>query len=581
MEENEALEKLKKTYNLNNDISKWLYKTYKEKAFDLMDKRPYILGHYKEVNVKKALKVIDDLSNDDLEINEMAFYILHIFNEASKNGYIMCNEDYLENKLLKIYDKKFFYDNFDDTIDLLIRDNEIVKEEIQIQRHYYLKYYYDLENSFAERIGELFELSNGIENKEIEDFIKNYSEITLNVEQKHAISKALGSKMFLLSGLAGTGKTTVLKAVVDGFKNLLENPEIKLVSLSGMAVRRISESVGVEAQTIHSFLNLKDNIELKDIKAKKKKIKCDVLIIDEASMISLELFNLLFNSINNNCIIIITGDYRQLPSIGVGTVFKDLIDCEKIPYIELKDILRQKSNVIIQSSYNIIEGISFDDGLKTKKGEFEFLECKSEGIADKVRSVIEKNLKEGTKIYDIQVISPQKHDKNGTDELNYFIANTFNKNDGREVYKYAVLDSVIQKKNNYKNKIFNGEKGIVTRVETNVLKGMESLTVQFGKKEIEYNYKNLDELDLGFCLSVHKMQGSESKVVIIIIDENHKNLSRELLYVAVTRAKEKVIIVGSKNAFNQGIKRTSLDRKSELKVRLKTSVFKKYQAFLS
>lgn len=236
-----------------------------------MDKRPYILGHYKEANVKKVLKVIDDLSNDDLEINEMAFYILYIFNEASKNGYITCNEDYLENKLLSIYDKKFFYDNFDDTIDLLIRDNEIVKEEIQIQRNYYLKYYYDLENSFAERIGELFELSNGIENKEIEDFIKNYSEITLNVEQKHAVSKALSSKMFL------------------------------------------------------------------------------------------------FNSISNNCIIIITGDYRQPPSIGVGTVFKDLIDCEKIPYIELKDILRQKSSVIIQSSYDIIEGIGFDDGLKTKK----------------------------------------------------------------------------------------------------------------------------------------------------------------------------------------------------------------------
>ena len=551
MEENEALEKLKETYNLNNDISKWLYKTYKEKAFDLMDKRPYILGHYKEVNVKKALKVIDDLSNDDLEINEIAFYILYILNEASKNGYIMCNEDYLEKKLLKIFDLGVFFDNFSYAIDLLIKDNEIVKEE----KYYYLKYYYDLENSFAERTGELFELSNGIGEKNIESFISTYSEITLNDEQKDAVSKALKSKMFLLTGLAGTGKTTVLKAVVDGFKELLENPEIKLVSLSGMAVRRISESVGVEAQTIHSFLNLKDNIELKDIKAKKKKIKCDVLIIDEASMISLELFNLLFNSINNNCIIIITGGYRQLPSIGVGTVFKDLIDCEKIPYIELKDILRQKSNVIIQSSYNIIEGIGFDDGLKIKKGEFEFLECKSEGITDKVRSVIEKNMKEGTKIYDIQVISPQKYDKNGTDELNYFIANTFNKNDGREVYKYDVLDSVIQKKNNYKNKIFNGEKGIITRVETNVLKGMESLTVQFGKKKIEYNYKKLDELDLGFCLSVHKMQGSESKVIIIIIDENHKNLSRELLYVAVTRAKEKVIIVGSKKAFNEGVKR--------------------------
>ena len=577
MEENEALEKLKKTYNLNNDISKWLYRTYKEKAFDLMDKRPYILGHYKEVNVKKALKVIDDLSNDDLEINEIAFYILYILNEASKNGYIMCNEDYLEKKLLKIFDLGVFFDNFSYAIDLLIKDNEIVKEE----KYYYLKYYYDLENSFAERTGELFELSNGIEDKNIESFISTYSEITLNDEQKDAVKIALKSKMFLLTGLAGTGKTTVLKAIVDGFKNLLENPEIKLVSLSGMAVRRITEAVGLEAQTIHSFLNLKDNVEIKKVKAKKKKIKCDVLIIDEASMVSLELFNILFNSINDDCIIIIAGDYRQLPSIGVGTVFKDLIDCEKIPCVELKDILRQKSNVITENSHNIIKGNGFDEGIKIKKGEFEFVECKSESIPDKVRRLIEKNMKEGTKIYDIQVISPQRYDKNGTDELNYFIADAFNKDEGRKVYKYAVLDSIIQIKNNYKNKVFNGEKGIVTRAETDLLKGMEKLIVNFGEREIEYNYNNLNELDLGFCLSVHKMQGSESKVVIIVIDENHKNLSRELLYVAVTRAKEKVIVIGSKKAFNEGVKRTSLDRKSELKVRLKASVFKKYQAFSS
>lgn len=190
-------------------------------------------------------------------------------------------------------------------------------------------------------------------------------------------------------------------------------------------------------------------------------------------------------------------------------------------------------------------------------------------------------MKEGTKIYDIQVISPQRYDKNGTDELNYFIGDAFNKDEGRKVYKYAILDSIIQIKNNYKNKVFNGEKGIVTRAEADLLKGMEKLIVNFGEREIEYNYNNLNELDLGFCLSVHKMQGSESKVVIIVIDENHKNLSRELLYVAVTRAKEKVIVIGSKKAFNEGVKRTSLDRKSELKVRLKASVFKKYQAFSS
>lgn len=141
-------------------------------------------------------------------------------------------------------------------------------------------------------------MSNGIEDKNIESFISTYSEITLNDEQKDAVKIALKSKMFLLTGLAGAGKTTVLKAIVDGFKNLLENPEIKLVSLSGMAVRRITEAVGLEAQTIHSFLNLKDNVEIKKVKAKKKKIKSNVLIIDEA----LELFNILFNSINDDCI---------------------------------------------------------------------------------------------------------------------------------------------------------------------------------------------------------------------------------------------------------------------------------------
>ena len=146
-------------------------------------------NNIKIFNIKNAIKVIDDLSDDDLEVNEMAFYILHILNEASKNGYIMCNEDYLEKKLLKIYELGTFFDNFDDAIDLLIKDNEIFKEEIKRERYFYLKYYYDLENSFTERTGELFELSNGIENKEIENFIKNYSEITLNNEQKDAVRR--------------------------------------------------------------------------------------------------------------------------------------------------------------------------------------------------------------------------------------------------------------------------------------------------------------------------------------------------------------------------------------------------------
>lgn len=576
MEENEAVEKLKDTYGASNDIGKWLYRNYKEKAFGLIEKKPYILGHYKGKDTKKALNMVYDLS-EDLCVGRIAFYVLGILESSADNGYTMCDEEYIKKELSRLYDLNYLFDDFDEAVDLLTADNEIVREDILGKIYYYLKYYYDLETSFAERTGELFELDNGINDKEIKSFINSYSEINLNDEQKDAVSRALKSKVFVLTGLAGTGKTTVLKAIADGFKELLDNPEIKLVSLSGMAVRRITEAVGLEAQTIHSFLNLKDTVEMKKAKPKKKKIKCDVLIIDEASMISLELFNILFNSISDDCIIIISGDYRQLPSIGAGKVFKDLIDCEKIPYAELKDILRQKSNVIIKNSHNIIEGNGFDEGLKIKKGEFEFIECRSESISDKVRSVIEKAMKEGTKIYDIQVISPQRYEKNGTDSLNYFISDAFNKNDGRKVYKYAVLDSIIQIKNNYKNKVFNGEKGIVIRTETDVLKGMEKLIVRFGKKEIEYNSSSLSEIDLGFCLSVHKMQGSESKVVVIVIDENHKNLSRELLYVAVTRAKEKVIIIGNKEAFNEGVKRTSLNRKSELKVKLKTYVFPKYK----
>ncbi|MDY6228045.1 MAG: AAA family ATPase [Clostridium sp.] len=552
-------EKIKEELKIRDiDIISILYDRFKEKTVEYIKENPYELGHFINIDINAVKGIIKNLYPKDERINLIAFYIIFILEmNKSNNGHVFVYENDLFNdcneRIKGVSDSEF-----KKSLSLLENKKAIVIDESYI----YLQELYQAEVSLSEMIAEKSNKKTGINKREAELFVDSYVDFQLNKEQKQAVLMALTNKISIISGNAGTGKTTVIRAIVDGFKKFMDNNDIKLVSLSGKAVRRIEESTNLKAYTIHSLLN------------DKKKISADILFIDEASMVGLQLFEKLLSALKRDCIIVITGDVKQLSSIESGQVFNDLIQSGIIKNTKLTQIVRQTNdNIIIENANKIGEGKGIEKGgVKLKKGQFEFYECESKEINTKVVERIISLLNDKHSIYDIQVIAPQKQN-NGTIELNRSIGEAFNKPVVSELKRkdidFVVLDPVIQNINNYKRGIFNGQKGSISGMKNKNDGNIDELTVTFDNdRDVVYKDEEINELELAYALTVHKMQGSEEKTIIFTVSPKHKNLNRNLIYTAVTRAVERVIVVGDKETFNNAVAKENRVRNSNLINRL-------------
>lgn len=546
-------EKMKEELEIKNiEIINSLYNKFKEKTVEHIKGNPFELGHFLNLDVNVVKKIIENLSTNEDKIQLISFYIIFTLEmNKSNNGHVFVYENNLFSECNERI-KGISNSEFKRALSLLENKQAIFIDETCI----YLQELYQAEVSLSEIIYDKNNKKTLITEEEAEMFVHSYNEVQLNEKQKQAVAMALRREISIISGSAGTGKTTVLKAIVDGFKKFMDNPVIKLVSLSGKAVRRIEQATGIKAYTIHSLLH------------DKKKINADVLILDECTMIGIELFAKLLSSLKENCIVVITGDIKQLPAIEAGKVFNDLIQSELIKNTELTQIVRQANDsIIIENANKIAQGKGFEKGgIKLIKGQFEFCKCESKNINREINILIEALLNKNISIYDIQVIAPQKNN-NGTIELNKVIAETFNRR-ANKTAKFEILDPVIQTTNNYKKRVFNGEKGKITYLTSMMNGDIKELTVKFDDRDVVYKNDEIDELGIAYCLNVHKMQGSESKVVILVISPKHRNLNRNLIYTAITRAVEHVIIIGDKEAFNNGIAKENRTRNSNLINRL-------------
>ncbi|OAA87791.1 ATP-dependent DNA helicase [Clostridium ljungdahlii] len=546
---------------------------------NMVNDRAYILSHY-AISFKVIKEIIEKCSvNKDEDYksrNIVAAAIIYINECMAKEGHVFTYKSELEDRLKELgvlNDEKLL----DKILDFLSAENEIVLyRDLNENTCIYLSRLYNSEVKLAELITNFVEENKKInyDLDKVEKFIKSYisKNIRLNNLQQKAVKMSLSNKITCIAGVAGSGKTTVIKAIVEGFKYLKCN-NIQLTSFTGKAVERMSCITGVQGSTIHRLLGIEreDNNNFRSIKA-------DVLIVDEIGMIGLQLFTDLMISVkdNKNIRIVIVGDKFQLQSIDPGSVLKDLIKSGVIPVVYLQDVVRQQKNSLIISNANkIIKGIGINgekSGIWLKKNEFEFINADGENIKEKVIGAVEKLLNKGTSIYDIQVMSPVKKGNNGVEQLNREIANEFNPIQERDIYKLGILDPVIVVRNNYRKNIFNGQKGIVKKVLRNMTE-IESVTIDFSGKEITFKKNEVEDIEVAYVSTVHKMQGSESKVIIMIVDKEHKRmLSRELLYVAVTRCIERIIIIGNKDTFNEAVKRVIKERNSLLSDRIEENI---------
>ncbi|MGX1263615.1 exodeoxyribonuclease V alpha subunit [Rossellomorea marisflavi] len=391
--------------------------------------------------------------------------------------------------------------------------------------------------------------------------------------QREAIETALMSPMLLLTGGPGTGKTTVINGIVELYADLhgcsLDPKEYKdepfpvlLAAPTGRAAKRMTESTGLPAMTIHRLLgwNGKEGFQTDEERA----IEGKLLIVDEVSMLDTWLAHQLFKALPENIQVIFVGDEDQLPSVGPGQVLKDLLESGRVPTVRLTDIYRQEEgSSIIDLAHQMKAGRLPRDLVKQQKDR-SFFPCRTNQITEVVQKVVENAKKKGFTPKDIQVLAPMYRGPAGIDRLNVLLQEIFNKNDGtrKEIafgdVKYRIGDKVLQLVNQPENNVFNGDIGEVVSIfyaKENTEK-QDMVIVSYEGTEVTYTRQDLGQITHAYCCSIHKSQGSEFPIVILpVVKSYYRMLRRNLLYTAITRSKQFLILCGEEDAFRMGVER--------------------------
>lgn len=384
----------------------------------------------------------------------------------------------------------------------------------------------------------------------------NPSDFSLEEEQREAIAQALRHKVLVITGGPGTGKTTLLISLLA----LLRAAGISfaLAAPTGRAAKRMGEMTGEEAKTIHRLLEYSPR-EHRFQCGEHSPIEADVVIIDEASMVDLPLMDHLLRAVEPHSHLILLGDVDQLPSVGPGSVLRNLIESGVVPVVVLRRIFRQsRESLIVVNAHRILQGQSLLFGDDREKRDFVFVPRESE---EEILEAVKTLMKERSKDNEIQVLTPIHRGLLGTVHLNRELQKLLNPS-GEALERGETLfrlgDKVMQVKNNYDKAVFNGDLGRIARIDQEE----EELQVDFDGRPVAYAFDELDELSLAYAISIHKSQGSEYSAVVIPLHTSHYlMLHRSILYTAVTRGKELVVLVGSKRALAMAVRNVRVEKR--------------------
>jgi exodeoxyribonuclease V alpha subunit len=552
-----------------NESSK-IYKYYKESTMNIIDDNIYSIIYDIDgigfLTIDKIASKKEILENDERRIKACIIYIMNELCMENGNIYNLKEEIYLG--VSNYLNFEFSLEDFEYYLLKLNKDGKVIIEGDR----YYLTDYYKKEVYNANFINKLLSIDDTKFNN-IGKYIKLLEDvynIEYNDKQKLAISTSFKKNFLVITGGPGTGKTTIIKAIVDLYMKLNNltvkgaQEEMALLAPTGRAARRIMETTNVSAMTIHKFL--KWNKETNEFGVNEhNKVPVKFVIVDEVSMIDNSLLFHLFSGLPNNIKMIFVGDHNQLPSVLPGEILKDLIDCGKVPVIELNDLYRQKENsYIISLAHDIKDGI-VDNNINEKKDDYNFIEARSSDIKEILVQLCIKALEKGYSYKEIQVLIPMYKGINGIDNINIALQNVFNPKKENEIIfdynnvEYRIGDKVLQTKNNNDLNISNGDIGTIENI---IYKDLEyTILIDFNDEIFEYNKKDFEDIRLGYAISIHKAQGSEFDIVILPMDLSYNRmLYRKLIYTAVTRAKKSLMVIGNLEAF-----RTSILNKREEK----------------
>lgn len=553
-----------------------IYNTYKSETIIHIEHNPYCLTDF--ISFLKVDEIALKLNIDTFDERRIKACIIYMMKKL-----LFTNSDtYLEYD--EILESVFNYlkidlnvDDFDLYLEELINENKI----ILLNDKYYLKEMYDSEINIINTIKYL-------ENKKIDKlFLDNRIEelervnnIKYNDKQKEAIKKSLENNITIITGGPGTGKTTIIKAICELYQNIFKlsyeelTNRIALLAPTGRASKRMSESTNLPASTIHRFL--KWNKETNEFLVNEyNKNDHHLIIVDEVSMIDLNLLDSLFKGLTKNIKLVLVGDHHQLPSVGPGNILKDLIESDLIDTIYLDTLYRTDENSYITTLAHEIKDNNLSDSFLETKGDYTFLKCHS--IKDNLKNLCLQLIAKGYDYKRVQIMAPMYAGVNGIDNLNKELQNIFNPKTNQNEIKYGDViyrenDKILQLVNLPEENIYNGDIGIIKNIVK--IENKTFIYIDFDGNLVKYETKDLNKITHGFVISIHKSQGSEFEVVIMLISNSYKRmLYKKLIYTGITRAKRKLILVGDPDAFLYAVNNNSeKNRKTNLLEQLKNNI---------
>lgn len=567
---NIVMELTKLGFDMKDSLS--FLNKYNNKILDTVNNNIYELIDSDEMSFVKIDEIALGMGINEDDERRIKALIIYIMKELCfNNGDTFLFLEEISNMLsnyVSISNEKFDY-----LMMKLVKNKKIIIED----KRYYLRKFYEAEKYICERLCFLNDMSINsnvsidkyINNKEKDDKIK-YDEI-----QKKAIYSGVNNNITIITGGPGTGKTTIVKAIVNILihEKKLKKDDIALLAPTGRASKKLMETTGISASTIHKYLGWdKDTNTFATDEYSPNGQK--YIIVDEVSMIDTLLMEALFKGIRRDAKLILVGDYYQLPSVSEGQILKDIIDSDCLPVIRLNQIYRQSEDSYILNLAYDIKNKNISEDLFIKKDDYLFISSDNDNAGSYIKEVVKKAIKKGYTDREVQILAPMYKSLNGIDSLNIMLQELFNPSskNKKEInirnVTFRECDKVLQLVNDPDNNVYNGDIGYIEDIIISKDKKIiNQININYDGNIVEYTPDKFINFRHGYAISIHKAQGSEFDMVIMpVVNSFKRMLYNKLVYTGVTRAKKSLVIVGDSNAFIYGINNDYVDnRKTTLK----------------
>jgi exodeoxyribonuclease V alpha subunit len=543
-----------------------IYKAYGNESIKMVQENPFRLADdIWGIGFKTADRIAQNLGFDFQSYERIRSGILYVLSQLSNDGHCFAYKEQLvqeAGKLLEVDEVRV-----QSAVDSMLKEGSLIPDE---EDALFLPAFYHSEVGVARRLKKIMETDSIFIHNDLNhilESIEKKNNVFYDEIQREAILKAGSGKLMVLTGGPGTGKTFTTLGILSLYKSL--GARILLAAPTGRAAKRMSEVTGMEAKTIHRLL------EFKPPKGytvnEDNPLKCDVLILDEVSMVDLILMYNLLKAVPDNAIVILVGDVDQLPSVGAGNVLRDIIDSGAVNVVRLTTVFRQaQGSMIITNAHRVNHGQFFQYKGPRNRDFFFIEEEDPDKVAQTIVSLVTERMPKYYKvdpIRDIQVLCPMLRGSTGAHNINQLLQEKLTSKGASVKYggtTYYIGDKVMQIKNNYDKNVFNGDIGFIEAIDQED----RTISILFDDKPVEYDYTELDEIILAYASTVHKSQGSEYPIVVAPLTTQHyMMLQRNLLYTCITRAKKVFTLIGTKQAAAMAIRNNKIAKRNTMLAR--------------